>query len=233
MDAATYERYCGVEGPFGERLRAGICGGEVPCFRLTQNERCTFLRADGLCEIICTLGEEYLCDICREHPRFYTENGDVLQAGLGLCCEEACRLVLSEPVAFVEEETGTPVPFDYRMPQAAEKYTPQEWAAQYRRLERLDPKWDAYLDRLETCRDFAVPSHIDPAIWERLFAYFLFRHTHEHAAFCAHAVRVIQTVCAAVDADFQELCEICRVYSSEIEYSDENIGYMYEKTADA
>ncbi len=233
IDAETYERYRGVEGPFGERLRTGICGGDTPCFRLTQDERCTFFREDGLCDIICTLGEEHLCDICREHPRFYTENGEYLHAGLGLCCEEVCRLVLCEPVAFLDEETGESVPFDCRVVGANERYTPSEWAAMYRGLERLDPRWDAYLDRLEACRDFAVPTALDAAVWERLLAYFLFRHTHEYAAFCVHAVRVIQTICAAVDADFDELCEICRLYSSEIEYSDDNIQYVYEKTADA
>ena len=44
---------------------------EAPHFELRADGRCPHLDGRGLCRIICEHGEEYLCDICREHPRFY------------------------------------------------------------------------------------------------------------------------------------------------------------------
>ena len=57
--------------------------------------------------IFINLGEDRLCDICREHPRFYNWFGDYTEVGLGLCCEEAERLLFSDskPLTFVEEVT--------------------------------------------------------------------------------------------------------------------------------
>ncbi len=53
------------------------------------------------------LGEGALCAICREHPRFVNLYGDLEERGLGLCCEEAVRLLFEtdEPLAFVARET--------------------------------------------------------------------------------------------------------------------------------
>lgn len=54
------------------------------------------LRDDNLCELQRTLGESALCNICRDHPAL---PGGFLpgrtEIGLGLCCEEAARLLLS------------------------------------------------------------------------------------------------------------------------------------------
>ena len=64
------------------------------CFIMGKDGRCPFLRDDNLCDMILKHGEDYLCDICREHPRFYNSFDDHMEAGIGLVCEEACRLVL-------------------------------------------------------------------------------------------------------------------------------------------
>lgn len=69
-------------------------------FRLTPDGRCPFLSSDGLCRLILTHGEEILCDICREHPRFYNTFSNRTEVGLGLCCEEAARLILTESAPF-------------------------------------------------------------------------------------------------------------------------------------
>ncbi len=101
VDSNTAERYASVPGPFGERLCRSISDGH---FILDASERCPFLRDDNLCEIYCNLGEKFLSDICREHPRFVEVFGNVKELGLGLCCEESVRLLLSsnEPLRFVE-----------------------------------------------------------------------------------------------------------------------------------
>ena len=69
-------------------------------FRLAENDRCPFLTQEGLCQLILTHGEEILCDICREHPRFYNHFSNRTEVGLGLCCEEAARLILTDPQPF-------------------------------------------------------------------------------------------------------------------------------------
>lgn len=75
-------------------------------FRLKGKERCVFLDDNNLCEIISNCGEGYLCDVCRLHPRFFNWLPERTEAGLGLCCEEACRLLFSssEKLIFTCEE---------------------------------------------------------------------------------------------------------------------------------
>lgn len=102
IDKQTEEVYQSLEGAFGERLRASVVTGEKDTHFILERERCPFLNKENLCDIIITLGEDKICDICREHPRFYEWFGDLTEVGLGLCCEEAARLVFadSEPMVF-------------------------------------------------------------------------------------------------------------------------------------
>ena len=223
IDPETYRQYASVGGDFGKRLRDGILHGEQPCFRLDTNERCAFLNKQGLCDIILELGGEALCDICTDHPRFRTYIEDDLRLGLGLCCEEACRLALTTPVGFTDADTGVGVAMDVAVPSYRSSRTPAEWEAVYRSLERLDPAWDAYLDRLAACETF---TETPDAAWERLTAYFMFRH--DNALFAAHAAAVILTLVE----DENELYEISRLYSAEIEYSDENLQAIIQQTAE-
>lgn len=115
IDDETAERYRQVPGEFGECLSQNITESEegVPCFRLSSDERCPFLQRDGLCRIYRELGKDSLCEICREHPRFYSFLADRTEAGLGLCCEEACELLLRDaPLFLVTEDDGTPCDTD-------------------------------------------------------------------------------------------------------------------------
>lgn len=97
IDEETLARYEAIEGAFGERLRAGIERTQDGAnFRLCEDERCPFLNEQGLCDIILNLGEEALSQICTDHPRFCSFYSDRTEIGLGLCCEEAGRLLLSQ-----------------------------------------------------------------------------------------------------------------------------------------
>ncbi len=107
IDDESAIRYAKIKGEFGEKLRKNI---EDDHFKLCEGDRCPFLRQDGLCDMICHLGEDSLCDICREHPRFVEVYGDIMEKGIGLCCEEGVRLLLDasgnedSPIAFTERE---------------------------------------------------------------------------------------------------------------------------------
>ena len=96
IDEEKRSYYQGLNGEIAERIKQNVSYEETPHFVLTENERCPFLNAENLCDLIIALGEDALCDICREHPRFYNELPDRIEGGLGLCCEEACRIILEK-----------------------------------------------------------------------------------------------------------------------------------------
>ena len=96
VDENTLQLYDELCGGYGEVIATSIEGREeCPHFRLGAGERCPHLDERGLCRIILSLGEDYLCDICREHPRFYHVTPHGREVGLGMACEEACRLILT------------------------------------------------------------------------------------------------------------------------------------------
>ncbi len=110
VDEVAFEKYNEMYSPFGEKIRSHIIKSEDGnnCFALAENERCPFLNKKNLCDIIINCGEDFICDICREHPRFYEWFPGVTECGLGLCCEEVCRILLEkdEPFSLIEESDG-------------------------------------------------------------------------------------------------------------------------------
>ena len=93
IDPSSAEYYDSVGGEFGDRLKSNIEKGEVCSFKL-KGERCPFLNDSNLCDIIINLGEDKLCQICDDHPRYYEWYSDVKEGGIGLCCEEAARIIV-------------------------------------------------------------------------------------------------------------------------------------------
>lgn len=107
IDKASQEAYRKVAGIFGDKLRENIEDGH---FKLLPHDHCPFLDKENLCEIYTNLGKDALCDICREHPRFVEVYGDIMERGIGLCCEEATRLLLAGdgPLTFTSDECDEP-----------------------------------------------------------------------------------------------------------------------------
>lgn len=262
IDPEAYEKYKKVPGDFGDRLRAGIAYGDVPCFKLGEGERCTFLNDRGLCDIILALGEEALCDICTDHPRFRNFFSDRTETGLGISCEESCRIILSEtePMYLVtdsdddiddvdpDDETffaerdhvfavlaDRRISLSERFALLTEEYgitgdtrSPAEWAELYRGLERLDPSWDNVLSRLGKCAEFAVP---EGTVWENLAVYIVYRHAANYGVrdSVALAIHTVRMLCTIAD-DFEVICDVSRMWSSEIEYSEENTEVVMDST---
>ena len=100
IDDDTLDYYNGLDTELGNEIRKNISGGgqegESASFMLTTDERCPFLKDDGLCRIIEELGDDGLCDICRLHPRFYESINDYNLAGVGLSCEKASELLFGK-----------------------------------------------------------------------------------------------------------------------------------------
>lgn len=99
IDALALEKYMNIGGDFGKRLKQNISDG---CFVLTEKERCPFLDSRNLCDIYTKLGEDCLCQICTDHPRFYEWFGNIKEGGTGLCCEASARLIMSEDFSLTE-----------------------------------------------------------------------------------------------------------------------------------
>ena len=102
IDSDTVGYYKNVSGDFGARLRENISADNS---FILKNERCPFLNESNLCDIIISCGEERLCQICRDHPRFFEWYGNIKEGGIGLSCEEGARLILtSDDVSYDESE---------------------------------------------------------------------------------------------------------------------------------
>ena len=258
-DALQYYRSLG--GKLGDELRRKIALYPTPHFHLTADERCPFLRSDGLCRLICELGEDSLCDICALHPRFYNEYPGRSEMGLGLCCEEAARLLTEGegPLRLLVESDGegdeTPTPllalreqiFDILahggaslasgmdsalrlMGQRLLPFDAKESAAFLLTLERMDEAWTALLEMLAAAPVPESGLSPDQMRCARIAAYLVYRHFAAAASeaeaakrlqFCFHAVRL---VCALERYSPDAL----RLFSAEIEYSDENVEKICE-----
>ena len=101
VDDEAKSKYESLDGALGREIIEKTQHGYFP---LEKNGRCAFLDDAGLCRIISAVGDGYLCDICREHPRYYGISANGIEGGLGLGCEEAARIILA---------TGGSVKFSY------------------------------------------------------------------------------------------------------------------------
>ena len=146
IDPETREFYRTVGGELGQKLRESILDGEDGAsFRLTEDERCPFLLDSGLCQLILALGEDKLCQICTDHPRFRSFFSDRAEVGIGLCCEAAAELVLSQTLPMRLCSEGN----DALLPEETEFLSARETLfsiAQDRRFP-LDARMDELLDR--------------------------------------------------------------------------------------
>ena len=121
--AASYRQLIASSSPLSGRLQEDIGWEDPPHFLLRPGDRCPFLNAQNLCDLQLALGEDALCEICTEHPRFHDWFGEYKESGLGLCCEEAARLLLTDPDPFALQarrtaEAADTSPFDQELLQS-------------------------------------------------------------------------------------------------------------------
>ena len=263
IDDEALLRFQRTEGKLGDELRQSISTEGTPHFILSENERCPFLDVRNLCRLITAKGEGFLCGICRDHPRFRSFLPGRTEIGLGLCCEAAARLILTqkEPVSITEsgedehdEETkniisgrdelfaivqNRELPISMRIEKLLDFYdlalpekSPSEWAEFYLGLERLEDEWTTLLERLKVFSAFSVPNMTE---YEQLLVYFLYRHIPEcyddydadsKILFAILSTEILGTLAGA---DSEKLIELARLYSAEIEYSDENLELIYDE----
>ena len=251
--AARYEKLAEEEqdgSPLSERFKDSTAFADDGTlhFVLSEDERCPFLRDDGLCELICNYGEDILCNICADHPRFRNFKKDHVEMGLGLACEEAARIIISHegPVKYEELETGKEsVPDHLRKKQKPIELIPDDeidwdyFADFLLSLERLSDEWTDHLNMLLLESGTPHQKVFRDKEWkerfERIKEYLLFRHSngdeHDFVEFSWNLIIKLMDIRykKTKRADVSELISIARLFSSEIEYSDENAEIIKEE----
>lgn len=240
VDTDTADIYASLEGTVGGFIRDRlICTPEGQKLCL-EGERCRFLREDNLCELILRLGEDALCDICREHPRFYSCFGGITEMGVGLCCPEGARLWLDEALELITEDDGegadaegilelerqkvilglltdSAVPLGELL---ASLMDDDGSAGLYPWLRQLYSSVEV-LDEGFPQRFAELPVTVSDSRFRRLAAYFVYRYFFEFGEeltikFTAASLIMI----AAMDGDIEVSC---KDYSKEVEYDTDNL----------
>ena len=206
VDDHALQAYDALTASYGKIIQDSIDRNDPPHFVLCDGDRCPHLDENGLCKIITHLGEGYLCHICREHPRFYNDTNDGKEVGLGMACEEACRLILStenyRDTVVIGEIDGEVDPIDFDvLPHRAQIYTilsnhSLPYAERLRMIAdtydvslaaKTDKEWRGLLESLEYlddahrtlfCNYTSDPSTPEglETYLERALAYFIYRH---------------------------------------------------------
>lgn len=247
IDEDTMDLYNSLDGEFAEKIRQNI-DGEIPHFVLGEGERCPFLNKNGLCDIICELGDGAICDICYLHPRFKNFYEDFTETGLGLCCEEVTRVILTENERFsidVPESAKNDEFFKEReevfdilqnrnltmyerLNKLCQKYgfefkfNNEELYDFYMSLERLDKSWENELKKLENANGVEIFERENLQIFfEQLACYFIFRHFQSGVGFAILSCWILGAICSDCD-NLDKMLDVVRMYSSEIEYCEEN-----------
>ena len=269
IDPATMEYYSGLDGEIGSTLKANISQGKEPHFILKEGDRCPFLKENGLCHLICELGEQALCNICADHPRFRNFFSGGVEMGLGLCCEAAAELILKSDAPFtllmqddiyLEAEEiyfknkrdklvsimEKPVSLNEKFTELSDEAGSSfalgsltEWVDFFLSLERLDHNWTMVLSKLSV-KDFApVDEKAHSAYLKNLATYFIYRHLPSmlydgelsaKVKFAVLATMFIHTLAVNFGDNYVDsLCEFSRMFSSEIEYSDENLEAVFNE----
>jgi len=115
VDDFSAEYYRSLPGDLGDTLRRVLVEEDGDTVMAIRDGRCPMWRQDGLCRIQAELGEEALCDVCRDFPRISHDFGDFAELQLELSCPEAARLILTAPPAppiTWEEEDGEEPEYD-------------------------------------------------------------------------------------------------------------------------
>ncbi|MBR3948112.1 MAG: flagellin lysine-N-methylase [Clostridia bacterium] len=284
IDEFTLDYYNSVEGEMGERFKKYISReGDAPHFCLSDNERCPFLNEKNLCDIISALGEDALCDICADHPRFRNYFSDREEIGLGLCCESAGQLILGnkektnlvciyddgEKESLTTEEElvlklrealfsivqNREKTVDERIKDAFEFFSIKpkerkitEWAEIFLSMERLDEKWTELLLKMKNAPELTDALTFEnefETVFEQLLWYFIYRQfslsaedgrLKERIIFALESCLFIMKICAFHKKSYgsislDDIVEYSRLYSSEMEYSSENVGKYLKVTA--
>ena len=255
VDEVTLAKYRAEPGPLGEELRSAITRSPDGSWSIRLNEGgfCPFLREDGLCRLIVEHDEDFLCDICALHPRFFEDVGEHELSGVGLCCEATVALLLEGegPLLFLTEE-DEPLTLaellsrlGFAVSAGALVYSPtvdpDYYGAVFRRYaacEAIDGAWTEELARLSAdpkgcakAEEVYITSS-SLSLYQRIFDYILYRQLELAGEYGLPAL--IRYARESTDfillwtARTGDLAGCLRRWSEEMEYSTENVGLLLD-----
>ncbi len=246
VDDESYEYYDSLPENDRDFVYSKLLHGENgEALLCREGARCAFLRRDNLCELILRFGEGALCDICREHPRFYSGTENITEVGVGLCCPEAARLWLTSPVGFVCEDDGYPaheweLELYHRQMEIIRKIVEsqrnlgemlasligdEDDAKLYEKLRELYS--DIELLDVDFPKRFSpdIP-HVPDEAYKKLAAYFVYRYFFELGEeLCLRFAAASAIMIAAMGGD---ILISAKDYSKEVEYDADNLERIYE-----
>ena len=252
IDDDTLDYYNGLDTELGNEIRKNISGcgqeGESASFMLTTNERCPFLKDDGLCRLIEELGEDGLCDICRLHPRFFEAIDDYNLAGVGLSCERVCELLFSKSslefiicdsekrISFTEllELLKIDILHDYLklscvVPDYLAESKIEKILDIFFESEPIDDNWKKEVQLLKNSYgDYVTDLEIDK--YEIIYQYIIFRQlemiriygTKKIIEYAIYSIIYIMLYAKCINNDI----EAVRRWSEQIEYNEDSMSYF-------
>ncbi len=188
-----------------------VRNNENPQICLDDNERCPFLREDGLCKMIIENGEDYLCEICKDHPRFRNFWTNRTEIGLGLVCEEAARIILSrktktELVTLDGKEIKQSLPYD-------EQYLFDIRKQMLDSITETGPK--------ARLKEYLIFRHIPDALYDGLLE--------ERIKFVEDSYNEILSLWEKTDGSLGNMIECVRKWSYDVEYDEDEIEKRLKK----
>lgn len=163
LDNDTREKFLTLETSEREEIFQNI--NEIShTLKLSENFRCSFLDADGLCKIQKRHGENFLPAICQSFPRMtFKLDEDFFEQSMTLTCPVATQIILlsPDPINFVEnDEINSRLVIDFR------KYLthpPQEFLqVQMQAIKILQDRNFSINERLKNLCEFFLQKKLSP-----------------------------------------------------------------------
>ena len=257
IDEDTLDYYKGLDTELGKEIMRNIHEGEDTFFKLTSDERCPFLKDNGLCKIIEELGDDGLCDICRLHPRFFESINNYNIAGVGLSCEKTTELIYDKTsLDFIICEDEKRISFvellkllDISIPEACLNLSKvisdylEEAKIEYildtfYSTEPIDDSWmNEVLLIKRFFRDYLTEpgsNNTDIKKYEVIYQYIIFRQlelvqTYGVQKIIDYAIYSIIFIMLYAKS-FHDDIEAVRRWSEQIEYNEDNVTYVIGKS---
>ncbi len=252
IDDDTKALYEALPGELGDKVRRSIVTSSdgSTCFSLNEKGYCHLLTEEGLCSLVLAKGDGYLCQICRDHPRFYKTLYDDLDiAGTGLACErtveqlmEAGELLLTDgEEAFTLGDFLSDLGYEKLLPSfQLELPTFEAFTDMMQRLtlvEAIDDEWTQRIaywqSHLEEGYDYfkeqlPIPSSLVVSLFEYIaFRYLDLLEDYSWNALVRFFNESVWYILLEIYATSVIIPSICR-WSEEIEYSTENIDILLQ-----
>lgn len=227
IDKETYQKYMNLpNSKIKDKIKNSIkIEDGIYSFLLDKDYRCPFLNKDNLCEIRIELGEEYQCYICRTHPKYFCNS----KSGYGLCCEAVAEQLLTN-----NESVSSAILFLCNSLKKNSLFYSEcafkKFSKKMSELEYIESQWfDHICDvRFVPIEQINFSSQIECA-YLHLMEYLICRHNNFiYAQYIWQYLRFVSYSYYGSLMRIEDLMELCREYSSNIEYSDKNTSIINE-----